>query len=133
MKMMTSHGLEKFMSKRARGEPEAPPPRRVRTINPKYSRKVVLPWSWIERLQGASGQTYALALCVRHNDWKRSFGRWDLKPFNLTRNMVAEFEVSDRVKPVALRELEARGLVGVEWHDRKNPVLTWVLDTSATK
>jgi hypothetical protein len=74
---------------------------------------------------GVSGQTYELAFCLRHHDWKGNS-----ESFKLTNAKALEFGVPARTKNDLLRVLESRGLVWVDWHSRKSPWVRRILDPS---
>jgi hypothetical protein len=72
-----------------------------------------VPWSWFERLDGASGCTCRVAMYVLYRHWK---GKG--QPVKLANGDSAD------AKTRALRDLEERGLVSVERHPQKSPVVT---------
>jgi len=69
---------------------------------------VMVPWVWVERLAGAGGQTYALALHLLYRDWK---------------NNGAPIKLRRVTKRRALAELERRQLISVDRQDRKAPTV----------
>jgi hypothetical protein len=59
-----------------------------------------------------------VALHVLHLHWK-NYG----KPFKLANGMLTYDGISHDTKLRALKELEQRGLVTVEWQERKSPIV----------
>jgi hypothetical protein len=93
----------------------------VRAITPRKIRKrrqhfVMVPWMWIERLNGASGQTYRLAHVLLYLHWKGKGG-----PIKLPNGMLEMDGVSRYSKWRALNDLERRGLITVERRARRSP------------
>jgi hypothetical protein len=100
------------------------PPDQLRTITPRKILKrrkhfVTVPFEWVERLNGAGGKTYALALHVLYLGWKNK-GR----PFTLANGMLQIDGVSQSSKWRALADLEQRGLILVGRRPRKSPTIT---------
>jgi hypothetical protein len=96
-------------------------------VKPKRTRRsqfVQVPLAWVERLQTARCiGSYRLALHLLFQHW-RSGG----KPVKLSNLALAELGVRDpKSKRRALSELEQLGLVGVERHPKKSPVVTVLL------
>jgi hypothetical protein len=94
-----------------------------RAVVPKKIRKrrehfVKVPWTWIERLAGASGQTYRVALCLLYQHWKGGGG-----PINLANGMLLLDGVTRYSKWKALGDLERRGLITVERRRRRSPIV----------
>jgi hypothetical protein len=79
---------------------------------------VKVPWTWVERLNGAAGQTYRVALCLLYLHWK---GRGE--PFKLPNGMLQIDGVSRQAKWKALNDLEQRGLIAVERRRRRSPLI----------
>jgi hypothetical protein len=79
---------------------------------------VRVPWTWIDRLKGADGQTYRVALYLLYMDWKG-----DGSPVKLTSGALAVDGVPRETKRRALADLERRGLVTVERLPRKSPIV----------
>src|SRR6476659_8146541 len=71
---------------------------------------IMVPWTWAEKLVGAHGQAYRVALILLYLHWKGVKG----EPVKLANGMLKIDGVSRRSKWRALRDLEARGLVRVE-------------------
>jgi hypothetical protein len=98
------------------------PSRKVKTPQPKLEKRrrqfVRVPMEWFEKLGGAPGQTFFIAVYVLYMDWK-SLG----KPFPLANGMLKFDGVGRHAKYKALRELERRGLVTVEWRRRRSPIV----------
>lgn len=79
---------------------------------------VMVPWLWIERLNGATGQTYRVALVLLYMGWKNRGA-----PIKLTNGMLRIEGISRRSKWRALNALERRGLIAVERRLRRSPVI----------
>ena len=100
------------------------PPDQLHTVTPrKIARRrehfVQVPFVWLERLEGASGKAYALALHLLYRHWKAN-GR----PFSLANGMLKIDGISRASKWRALAELERRHLIQIEHRDRKTPIIT---------
>jgi hypothetical protein len=78
---------------------------------------VMVPLAWAERLAGAQGTTYTVALHVLHWDWKHRG-----EPFKLG-NGWFRIGTSRYSKWRALTDLERRGLIAVERRPRKSPIV----------
>lgn len=74
--------------------------------------------SWFEALNGASGQAYRVALYLLHLRWKDGE-----KPIKLANGMLGIDGVSRYSKRRALEDLARRGLITVERHQRRSPVV----------
>lgn len=79
---------------------------------------VVVPWAWVRKLGGAAGQTWMVACHVLYEDWMHHG-----KPFKFATGKLMVDGVSPRSKGRALRDLEHRGLISVDWRGKKSPVL----------
>jgi hypothetical protein len=77
---------------------------------------IQVPLLWLEKLDGASGQTYQLALHLAYLSWREKGGAIVLS--NASARSVG---VSRRTKWRALRELERRGLVQIERQPNSSP------------
>jgi hypothetical protein len=84
---------------------------------------IKLPWSWVERLTTAHGSTYRVAFHLLYQHWKTG-GR----PIRLANTTLALAGVSRRSKYRALQQLERLGMITVERHLRKSPVITVIVD-----
>jgi hypothetical protein len=80
-----------------------------RKIQKRRQHFVKGPWGWVERLNGATGQTYRLALLLLYLHWKSKS-----KPIKLPNGMLKIDGVSRASKWRALAELERRGLIAIE-------------------
>ena len=80
---------------------------------------VMVPWAWAERLQGASGQTYRVAICLLYLHWRGSKSGL----INLPNGMLKIDGISRQSKWRALTDLERRGLIVVEHRPRKSPLV----------
>ena len=99
-------------------------PNQLRTIPPRKILKrrehfVLVPFGWLERLEGASGKVYSLALHLLYRHW-RAKGQ----PFTLSNGALKMDGISRASKWRGLAELERRGLISIEHRDRKSPVIT---------
>jgi hypothetical protein len=99
-------------------------PDQVRTITPSKILKrrahfIRVPFGWLERLNGASGKAYSMALHLLYRHW-RANGR----PFTLSNGMLKIDGIGRTSKWRALTELEGLGLVSIERRPRKSPAIT---------
>jgi hypothetical protein len=92
--------------------------RMPKKIQKRQQHFVQVPWVWIERLQGAGGQTYRVALCLLYQHWRGNGG-----PVRLANGMLGLDGVSRQSKWKALAALERRGLIVVEHQPRKSPIV----------
>jgi hypothetical protein len=92
-----------------------------RKIQKRREHFVRFPFPWLERLEGAPGQTYRLALLLLYRHWKGGG-----EPIRLANGMLAIDGVPPTTKLRALRDLERRGLAAVDWRLRKSPVVRLV-------
>jgi hypothetical protein len=98
---------------------------RVQTVT-RTSRKIAkrrehfvrLPFGWIERLAGASGQTWHLAMHLLYSHWKGAG-----KPIKLANGMLQIDGISRATKWRALVKLESRGLIAIERRSGKSPLI----------
>jgi hypothetical protein len=79
---------------------------------------ILVAMAWFERLAGASGQTYRLALCLLYLDWKARG-----EPIQLSNGLVQIYGVSRYSKWLALNDLERRGLIAIERRQRRSPIV----------
>jgi hypothetical protein len=79
---------------------------------------VSVPMVWFERLIGASGHTYRIALCLLYLDWR---GRGE--PIQLANGLLQIDGVSRQSKWRALTDLERRGLITIERRPRRSPII----------
>ena len=89
-----------------------------RKIQKRRQHFVMVPWSWIERLNGATGQTYRVAMILLYMDWKNRGA-----PIKLPNGMLEIDGVSRYSKWRALGDLEQRGLISVERRRRRSPIV----------
>ena len=89
-----------------------------RKMQKRQEHFVRVPWTWIDQLRGADGQTYRLALYLLYLDWKGNGA-----PVKLTSGALAVDGVPRETKRRALADLERRGLVTVEKLPRKSPIV----------
>jgi hypothetical protein len=84
-----------------------------------------IPGIWEETLAKArvSGSTYAVAVVLLHEAWKlvSSGYKPDVKVTNV---MLKRVRVGRKGKRAALLKLSRMGLVGVQWRDNRNPIVT---------
>ena len=100
-----------------------PVPTKIRKRREQF---VMVPMRWYERLANPIPTcrcTCLVAMHVLHLNWKS-----DGKPFKLANGMLAYDGISHDSKTRALKELERRGLVSVDWQDRKSPIVVRVHD-----
>jgi hypothetical protein len=79
---------------------------------------VKVPWTWVERLRGATGQTYRMALCLLYSHWK---GRGE--PVKLANGMLRIDGISRQTKWRVLGDLERRGLIAIERRPQRSPIV----------
>jgi hypothetical protein len=89
-----------------------------RKIQKRRGQFVKVPWTWVERLNGAGGQTYRVALCLLYLHWKANG-----EPIKLANGMLRIDGISRYSKWKALGDLERRGLVTVERRPRRSPLV----------
>ena len=89
-----------------------------RKIQRRRQHFVSVPWTWIERLSRAAGQTYLVALHLLYLHWK---GRGE--PIKLANGMLRIDGISRQSKWRALGDLERRGLIVVERRRRRSPIV----------
>ena len=95
-----------------------------RAIEPRKLEKrrkhfVQLPWTWVEALSGASGQTWQLAAHLLYLNWKGKGA-----PIKLANGMLEIDGINRQAKWRALSGLERRGLVTVERRPARSPLVT---------
>jgi hypothetical protein len=100
-----------------------PPGVTVRRVTPSKLQKrlqqfIMVPFFWLERLKGAPGQTYRLALILLYLNWKVKGD-----PVKLANGMLEIDGVSRQSKWRALADLEERGLIAVERRAGKSPMI----------
>jgi hypothetical protein len=79
----------------------------------------VFPWSWEHKLMLARHRaTFALALYILRRDFETN-----REPFKVSNVAAAQYGVDRKRKNDALRELEALGLIYVQWRSRKTPIV----------
>jgi hypothetical protein len=103
-------------------EQRAVMPKKLKEWGERYA---LFPMAWAERLKGASGQTWMVAVHVVYQDfWENTRkGKTSGQPFKLANGMLKIYGVSPTAKRRALRDIERRGLVTVEWQPKKSPVV----------
>jgi hypothetical protein len=89
-----------------------------RKIKKRRQHYVQVPWSWMERLTGATGQTWHLALQLLYLHWKGNG-----EPVKLSNGMLRFDGISRQSKWRALAFLEGRGLIAVERRPHKSPII----------
>jgi hypothetical protein len=102
------------------------PPDQV-TLTPRKILKrrqhfIQVPFTWLERLKGASGQAYAMALHLLYLHWKAKGG-----PVKLANGMLKIDGISRASKWRTLVELERRGLISIERRPKKSPLVSITL------
>jgi hypothetical protein len=93
--------------------------RTPRKIAKRREHFIRVPFGWLERLNGAGGKTYAVALHLLYLHWKAKGA-----PIKLANGMLKIDGVSRSSKAGALAELERRGLASVVRRPRKSPIVT---------
>jgi hypothetical protein len=87
-------------------------------IQKRRRRFVQVPMLWVEKLNGASGQTHQVALHILFLHWKGGG-----KPIKLANAMLRADGVPRETKRRALLELEQRGLITVDSRTGKSPLI----------
>jgi hypothetical protein len=87
-----------------------------RKIKKRRQQFIQVPWSWFERLDGASGHTYRLALLLLYLNWKDKGA-----PIKLANGELKIDSLSRQTKWRALRELERRSLITIDCRPKKSP------------
>ena len=98
-------------------------PDEMRAVTPKKIRErrnhfAMMPWPWMERLVGASGQTFRVAWYLLYLYWKGNG-----KPIKLPNGMLKMDGVNRQAKWRSLGDLERRGLITVERRRRRSPII----------
>jgi len=96
-------------------------PRVPEKIRKRQEQFIKVPMWWYEKLTNplpATRCTIALALHVLYLNW-RSRG----EPFKLPNGTLQYDGISHDSKTRALKDLEQRGLITVEWRERKSPII----------
>ena len=97
-------------------------PRRVvepHKLEKRRKHFVQLPWTWVEALSGASGQTWQLAAHLLYLNWKGKGAQ-----IKLANGMLEIDGINRQAKWRALSGLERRGLVTVERRPARSPLVT---------
>jgi len=99
-------------------------PDQVRIIPPPKICKrrqhfIQVPFVWLERLDGAAGKTYAVALHLRYLHWRHN-GR----PFSLANGMLKIDGIGRHSKWRGLTDLERRGLICLKRRPGRSPIIT---------
>ena len=92
---------------------------RVRSSDDKARRYFVkVPWTLVQKLDGAPGQTYRLALQILFSHFRERGAS-----VTLSNRTIERVGIPSQSKRRALRDLERRGLVSVEWRSKRSPVV----------
>jgi hypothetical protein len=81
-----------------------------------------LPMSWYDRMKGVNGQTCRVAWYLLYLHWK---GKGE--PIKFANGMLETDGVSRQSKWRALSDLERRGLITIERHRGKSPIVRLLL------
>jgi hypothetical protein len=95
-----------------------------RTVTPRKIAKrrghfIQVPFTWLERLNGATGKTCVLALHLLYLNWKSKGA-----PIKLANGMLKIDGISRASKWRSLAELEHRGLISIERRSKRSPAVT---------
>jgi hypothetical protein len=90
-------------------------------IEKRRQQFVKVPWTWVERLEGASGNTVLVALHLLHLAWKNKG-----ESFKLPNGMLKQDGIGRHSKWRAIADLQRRGLVVAERRARKSPLIRLV-------
>jgi hypothetical protein len=89
-----------------------------RKIQKRREHFVIVPWTWVEQLNGAQGKTYSVALHLLYLSWKSKGA-----PVKLPNGMLQIDGISRASKWRALTELEQRGLISIERRRGRSPII----------
>lgn len=89
-----------------------------RKIQKRREHFVLVPITWIERLDGAAGRTWQVALFLLYQDWKHNGD-----PIKLPNGMLRYDGVGRHAKWRALAELERRRLISIERRPNRSPLI----------
>jgi hypothetical protein len=89
-----------------------------RKIQKRRKHFVIVPWTWVERLNGAQGKTYSVAHYLLYLSWKNKGA-----PIKLPNGMLQTDGISRASKWRALAELEQRGLINIERRRGRSPII----------
>jgi hypothetical protein len=89
-----------------------------RKIQKRRRHFIRVPMAWRERLDGATGHTILVALDLLYLSWKGKGA-----PVKLANGMLRIDGISRQSKWRALNALEQRGLVTVQRHHRRSPLV----------
>jgi hypothetical protein len=95
--------------------------RTPRKIAKRRQHFIRVPFESLERLKGAGGQVYALALHLQYLHWKNNGA-----PIKLANGMLKIDGISRSTKWWALVELERRGLISINRRAGRSPLI-WVV------
>jgi hypothetical protein len=115
---MTGDADNPFDLDRLRFDPAEVPATTPKKIGKRKEHFTMVPWTWIERLNGATGQTYRVALFLLYQHWKGK-----CEPIKLPNGMLKIDGVSRQSKWRALADLERRGLIAVERRPSRSPIV----------
>jgi hypothetical protein len=90
-------------------------------IKKRRQQFVMVPMWWYEKLANpvpACRATCLIAMHLLHLDWKNLE-----KPFKLANGMLEYDGISRFSKYRALKDLERRGLISVDWRGKKSPII----------
>jgi hypothetical protein len=93
-------------------------PRKIQRRRQHFTK---FPMAWVERLSGAFGKTWELAVHLLYLHWKDNG-----QPIKLANGMLATDGISRHSKYRALADLERRGLITVERRPRRSPIVRLV-------
>jgi hypothetical protein len=94
-------------------------PRTPHRITKRREHFIQVPFDWLERLKGANGRVYALALHLQYLRWRHQG-----QSFKLPNGMLKIDGIDRFAKWRALRELERRGLISIECRPKKSPLIS---------
>jgi hypothetical protein len=89
-----------------------------RKVQKRRTHFVRFPMTWFERMRGAPGQTYRVALYLLYLNWRGKGA-----PIKLANGMLREDGVGRHSKWRALGDLEARDLISVERRRSRSPII----------
>ena len=77
-----------------------------------------VPLAWVQKLAGAPGQTYCLALHILFLHFRERGAA-----ITLANRTIQREGIPRQSKRRALRDLERRGLVEVDWRPKRSPIV----------
>jgi hypothetical protein len=90
-----------------------------RKIQKRRQQFTMLPMAWVEKLANSPGKTWYLAAHLTYRHWEGKGA-----PIKLANGMLEYDGISRQTKWRALRKLERLGLITINTHRGKSPIIT---------